>query len=446
MRIDKINPLTDKEICVPGDKSISHRAVMISSLTRGKTLITNFLDSEDTFTTLKALRMLGVNIRYFPKQAEVLVKARGKYLKPDSKIVVLYMKESGTTIRLISGILAAQRFKSRLLVAPSLRKRPMRRIIDPLRLMGADVRGKARDNNEYPPLNISPVKGIKPIEYKLPVASAQVKSCVLFAGLYAKGKTVVFETGKSRNHTELMLKAFGASIEVKRQKIFLNTSKLKTPGKIFVPSDFSSAAFFIVLGVLLKKSRIRIKNVSVNSTRTGLLTVLRKMGANIRLANINKSNAEPYADIIVKSSSLNSVTVREDQIPQMIDEIPLLFVAASFAKGKTTIYGLKELKVKETDRINSIKYNLKKMGVDFKVDTYKNKQGQKDYKVSITGCKKFKKAKIKSFSDHRTAMSMIIANLALERPANIDNIKCVSKSFPEFVNIIKDLQRGPDGC
>jgi 3-phosphoshikimate 1-carboxyvinyltransferase len=382
MLIDRISFPVRAELLIPGDKSISHRALMLSSLSRGRTEISNFLGSEDTLTTLNVFRKLGVDIDYSPKEGILIVKGKGKYLNPGSKSISLYMSESGTTIRLVSGILAGQRFPVKLLTADSLKKRPMGRIIEPLRLMGANISGRPENNNQYPPLRINPVnKDLTAINYKLPVPSAQVKSCLLFAGLYSKGATRVIETNKSRNHTELMLKSFRADIKIRGRSIEIKKTRLKTPGILFVPSDFSSAAFFVVLGLLLKDAIIKIKKVSINPTRTGLLKVLRNMGADIKVSCRSEAGFEPYADITVKSSRLKGIVVKENQIPRMIDEIPLLFVAAAFAEGETLIYGLKELKVKETDRINSMKDNLRRMGVDFQVEVYKNRQGFKDYRV-----------------------------------------------------------------
>lgn len=420
---------------LPGDKSISHRAVMLSSLCEGETKISNFLSADDTLITLSVFKKLGVRIVHDKKKKNVLIKGKGKYLKSGSKI--LYMGESGTTMRLIAGLLSAQKFESILTCSPSLAKRPMKRVTQPLGMMGADVKAKIIKNEKYPPLRLKPVDTLSGISYLLPVASAQVKSCLLLAGLYAKGKTIIDEPYISRDHTERMLKLFRASIKVNNKKISIRPSDLESPGKIFIPSDFSSAAYFISLALLGKKSNLLLKRVLINPTRTGLLKVLKRMNAYIRFKNINRKNYEPYADILVKSSKLKAAKVRENEVPLMIDELPLLFVLASYAKGVTTIYGLKELKVKETDRIKSMEYNLKKMGVDFITKSYLNSKGEEDFLVKITGPAQLKPVKIKSFSDHRTAMSLIVAQLASGFAAKIDDVSCISKSFPEFLHLLK---------
>jgi len=436
----KINPLKEfnTEITLPGDKSISHRAIMLSSIAKGATKISNFLDSEDTLRTLNVFRQLGVSIDYSPGDKEVIVKGRGKYLSFEKK--ALYMGESGTTIRLISGILSAQRTAITITSADSLKNRPMARITLPLRLMGAGIQGRRINNSEYPPLKIAPAGRLRGITYRLPVASAQVKSCLLLAGLYAQGKTTVIEQVQSRDHTERMLKIFSANIKVRRKRITVSDSVLNSPKRLFVPSDFSSSAFFIGLTLLSKNSRIVIKNVSINPSRAGLLKVLRRMGAKIKLNNLNKDYFEPYADICVESSFLKAVNVREEEIPLLIDELPLLFVLSAFAKGVTSIYGLKELRVKETDRIYSMGYNLKHMGVKFSLKNYINSSGDKDVMIKIKGGKRLMPSSIKTFSDHRTAMSLIIANLALNSLAKADNIHCISKSFPQFFKKLDSIR------
>ncbi|MBN2120788.1 MAG: 3-phosphoshikimate 1-carboxyvinyltransferase [Candidatus Omnitrophica bacterium] len=435
-KIPSFTKITGK-IILPGDKSISHRAIMFSSITKGSTRILNFLHSQDTLATLQAFRKLGVKISYDRKKKKVLVRGKGKFLKSRGKI--LDMKESGTTIRIISGLLAAQRFKTTLKASFGLSRRPMKRITLPLRLMGADIKGRSKGDNEYPPLEIRPVTMLKAINYKLPVASAQVKSSLFLAGLYAEGKTIIREPYKSRDHTERMLKIFKADIKMKAKSTVVKDSELASPGEIFIPSDFSSASYFIALGLLSKNSRFLLKKVGINPTRTGFLRVLKRMGAKIRFTNIKKSYFEPYADILVEASPLKAAIVKEGQIPLMIDEVPLLFAVAAFAEGTTRIYGLKELKVKETDRIRSMEHNLRKAGVDFKVSRYRNHQGQRDFMVTIKGPAKFKSAEIKSFQDHRTAMSLIIANLSQGFEARIDNISCISKSLPEFLSILRHL-------
>ncbi|MCD6583288.1 MAG: 3-phosphoshikimate 1-carboxyvinyltransferase [Candidatus Omnitrophica bacterium] len=424
-----------KEITIPGDKSISHRALLISSLARGKTKIINFLDSQDTLATLECLRKLNVEIKYTKGRSQVEVNSRGPLFKI-SKRVKLNAYESGTTIRLLSGILVAQRFSSLLDAKGSLRKRPMMRITYPLRLMGGKIKGKTEGKEEYPPLEIDSTDFLSGIEYKLPQASAQVKSAIIFASLFCRGRTKIVEPQCSRDHTERMLKLFGAKLKKVSNSITIEKSKLVSPGEIFIPSDISSASFFIALGLLLKDSEILIRNVGLNHTRVGFLDVLKRMGANIKVFN-RKNYFEPYGDVLVKSSQLKGVEVEEKEIPLMIDELPILMVCASFAKGKTIIKGLRELKVKETDRLSSMVYNLKKAGVDIKSTPYK----KKNWKVEVGGKRKINSVKFRSFSDHRTAMSLVIFGMASQKSFYLDDVTCIDKSFPEFTFIINSLYR-----
>ncbi|HDN86412.1 MAG: 3-phosphoshikimate 1-carboxyvinyltransferase [Candidatus Omnitrophota bacterium] len=422
-----------KEIAVPGDKSISHRALLISSLARGKTKIINFLNSQDTLATLKCLRMLNVEIKYTKRKNEAEVNSRGPLFDISGK-VKLNAQESGTTIRLLSGILVAQKFSSLLESKGSLRKRPMKRITYPLRLMGGKIKGKIKDKEEYPPLEIDPTDFLLGINYKLPQASAQVKSAIMFASLFSKGKTKIVEPQHSRDHTERMLRLFGAKLKKVSKSITIEKSKLASPGEIFIPSDISSASFFIALGLLLKDSEILIRNVGLNPTRSGFLKVLKRMGANIKVFN-RKNYFEPYGDVLAKSSQLKGVEVEEKEIPLMIDELPILMVCASFAKGRTIIKGLRELKVKETDRLSSMVYNLKKAGVDIKATTYKGD----NWKVEILGKRKINSVKFRSFSDHRTAMSLIVFGMASQKSFYLDDVTCIDKSFPDFIPIINSL-------
>lgn len=424
-----------KVITLPADKSISHRAVIIASLAKGITAIEPILLSDDTHATIDCMRRLGVSVSL--NDNSVLVVGRGLRFKKSDK-VTLYAHESGTTMRILSGVLCGQDFKVSFDAAMALRKRPMSRITVPLRAMGADISGHIQGVEEYPPLTVRPVKKIKGINYTLPMASAQVKSALLLASLYAKGVTVIRERVYSRDHTERMLKLFRAKIQRMGKVVSCRSSELYAPqDPLFIPSDFSSAAFFIVLGVIAKKSEITIPKVSINPTRCGLIKVLRRMGADIKLYN-NTKYFEPYADIVSKSSQLKGVKVSEEEIPLLIDEIPILCVAASFAKGKTIIKGVRELKIKETDRINSIVYNLQHAGVDIRAVSY-TKGKLKDWLIEINGTRNFCKADFKSFSDHRTAMSAIILGLASGSESTLDNIQCINKSFPQFISLIESL-------
>ena len=368
------------KINIPADKSISHRAIMLASLVSGRTRISPLLLSEDTKATLECIRRCGIKATLKNKK-ELLIEGEGLYY-PKTKKVILNASESGTTFRIFSGILAAQKFPSCFCTSPSLGRRPMARVTRPLLAMGADIKAKTKRNEKYPPFCISPANKLCGIRYKLPVASAQVKSAILLASLYTGQKTQVIEPFPCRDHTERMLSVFGVKIKKKGKTITLDpVKKLKNPGKIFIPSDFSSASFFIVLGCILKNSEILIKDVNLNPTRSGLLKVLKRMGANIKVLN-KKNYFEPYGDILVKSSKLHGTIVAKKEVPLMVDEIPILSVAASFAKGKTKILGAKELIVKETDRIKSILYNLKKAKVDVSARTYKDK-GKTDWLIEV---------------------------------------------------------------
>ncbi|OQX87970.1 MAG: 3-phosphoshikimate 1-carboxyvinyltransferase [Candidatus Omnitrophica bacterium 4484_70.2] len=431
----EIKPLVKvrKKIFIPADKSISHRALIISSLAKGKTRIVNFLISEDTLTTLECLKKIGAGIKFNKKKKEVVIDSGGLFFKQRNKIC-LNARQSATTMRILSGVLVGQKFPVYFDAEESLRRRPMKRIIYPLSCMGAKITGRKMKGEEYPPLEIFPVRTLKGIRYKMPVASAQVKSAIIFASLYAEGKTEIEERSVSRDHTERMLKFFGAKIKKKKGIIICQKSLLVTPGQIFIPADISSASFFVALATLIENSKIEIKNVGINPTRLGFVNILKKMGAKIKILN-KKNYFEPYADIVVESSRLKGIKIEENEIPLMIDEIPLLFVCCAFAKGETEILGLKELKIKETDRIYSMVYNLKRAGVDIEALEYGN-----NWKVKIKGIKRIKPVLFKSFSDHRTAMSLVIFGLAAGERFYIDDISCINKSFPEFISLVESLK------
>jgi len=434
-RVKYLSNLT-KEINIPPDKSISHRAAIISSLCLGKTLIKPFLHSEDTMATVDCLEKLGVKTE--KKDDSFIVDGVGMHF-PRSENIDLYARDSGTTIRILSGILVAQKFGVEFRAAESLSKRPMDRIVNPLSQMGAKIEGKKQGNSLLgaeaiisAPLSISPSQeGIKGGEFNLEIASAQVKSAIMLASLYADSQTIIREPYKSRDHTERMLKLFGADVEVQGKEIICKpTKKLISPKEIYIPSDFSSAAFFIVLGLILEGTKLTIRNVNINPSRCGLLKVLKEMGANIEITN-EKEGYEPYADITVKSSSLRGAVVESDEVPSMIDEIPILCVAASFATGRTLIQGIGELKVKETDRINSISKNLTIAGVKVEVSS--------DDEVMIKGVKEHKASHFVSFGDHRTAMSAVILGAAIGNNCTIDDTQCINKSFPQFLSLFESL-------
>ena len=432
----RIRPLKKirREIAIPSDKSISHRVLLIAALAKGTTLVRNFLHSNDTLATLACIKKLHIDAAYKRENREVNIVAGGPFFEVAKK-VNLAAGESGTTMRLLSGILVGQKFSSVLHASKTLIRRPMKRITSPLRLMNADIRARKYKGEEYPPLSIHPVDTLQGITYSLPQASAQVKSAILFASLFSGGVTKIKEPYPCRDHTEKMLQFFGAPVKRQAGYILSEKALLKGGKEIFVPGDFSSASFFLALGVLLRDSELILKDVGLNPTRTGFLKMLKAMGANIRIIH-RKHYFEPYADICVRSSNLKGIKVGEKEIPMMIDEIPILMVCASFARGTTEIYGLRELRVKETDRIQSMLWNLKRAGVDIQTKSYDKK---KNWMVKIKGARKLKPASFKSFSDHRTAMSLIIFGLVSENICSLDEIRSIRKSFPDFITRVESL-------
>lgn len=413
------------EFSPPPDKSISHRAVILSSIAKGKGVVRNVLRAEDTQSTIKALRAVGTDIK---DEGDRLI-IRGNGLRGLTEPAdIIDCGNSGTTIRLLPGILAGNPFFSVLTGDDSLRTRPMARVIEPLAMMGADIR--ARSHDRFPPIAIRG-GGLRAIEYSMPVASAQVKSCLLLAGLYSEGETVITEPAKSRDHTERMLAAFGADVKVDGLKVSVRGGRELTPVEVEVPGDFSSAAFFIVAALLVPGGEITLKNVGINPARTGLLDVLKKMGADFGISNIREVSGEPVADIYCKGGSgLKAVNIGGSDIPSLIDEFPVLCVAASFAEGTTTITGAEELRVKESDRIISIASELRKMGV--KIEEFADG-------LSINGGGGLHGASMDSHGDHRIAMSMTVAALNAEGGSTINGISSVNISFPDFFEIIGRL-------
>ncbi len=415
---------------IPGDKSISHRAIIISSISSGQCTVSNFLMSQDCLNTIKAFRQLGVPIDQ-TGDAQFVVHGQGLHgLKESNSAIDL--GNSGTGMRLIAGILSAQPFISVLIGDESLHKRPMKRIITPLEMMGASI---SATNGQYPPLTITGGH-LKPIDYILPIASAQVKSCVLLAGLAIDGVTRVVEPAKSRDHTEHMLAYFGADISVDGLAITLRGGKELESRDIVVPADISSAAFFIVAAAAMHGARLKLVNIGLNPTRIGIITILKRMGAKI---SIEQSNAiyesgwnEPRGDVIVEGSTLNGITIAGDDVPLVIDEIPVLSVAAACANGITKIRDAGELRVKESDRISTMVENLRKIGV--KVTEYQDG-------MDIEGGSLFHSAEVDSFHDHRVAMSMAIAGLFLKSgEIIIRNTKNIDTSFPNFEQLLNRLR------
>jgi 3-phosphoshikimate 1-carboxyvinyltransferase len=420
-------------IVLPGDKSIAHRALILSALSRGKTILNNFPIHDDSLATLNALSALGVKI--LRKKEIVSVIGCGRQLTA-SRLPV-FVNNSGTTLRLLLGVLAGMDFKTEIVAGKYLSARPMSRVNIPLRLMGAQITARIKDNEEYAPIVING-GNLKGIVYHPKVASAQVKSAILLAGLFAKGKTKVIEGISTRDHTERIFKFFGANIVVNNKSITLNPNQdLVSPNKIYIPGDISSAAFFIVLAAIIPKAKIIIGCSSLNPSRSGIINVLKRMRAKIKVVvyKADKSvDFEPKGDLTVSSSKLKGTVVHPSEIPSIVDEIPILMVAACFALGRTVIKGVGELRVKETDRIKSMVVNLRKMGADIRVD----KVGLVE-NIVIQGNGRLYGAEVKSFGDHRTAMSMVVAALAAEGESGLDDISCVNKSFPGFLATLKSL-------
>lgn len=423
MNFHKVKTLKG-EITVPGDKSISHRAVMFGSLAKGLTEITNFLQGADCLSTISCFRKLGIEIENGTDR--ILVHGRGLHglTAPDC---VLDAGNSGTTTRLISGILAPQSFTTTLTGDASIQKRPMKRIMEPLSMMGANI--KSLKGNGCAPLEIqgSPLKGI---HYTSKVASAQVKSAILLAGLYASGETSVTEPVISRNHTEIMLSHFGAEIATKGTTASIRPEPLLEGRKITVPGDISSAAYFIAAGLIVPGSEILIKNVGINETRDGILRVAKQMGGNIRLLNENRDSGEPVADILVSHSSLRGIEIKGSIIPTLIDELPIIAIIAAYAKGTTVIADAAELKVKESNRIDVMVNNLTSMGADI--------TGTEDGMI-INGGKPLHGALIHSMDDHRIAMSFAVASLQAEGTTTIEGGECVNISYPAFYKDLESL-------
>lgn len=408
------------ELTVPGDKSISHRAVMFGSLAQGTTRITHFLEGADCLSTISCFRKMGVDIER--NASEILVHGKGLHgLSAPSEI--LDVGNSGTTTRLISGILAGQSFTSELNGDASIQSRPMKRIMTPLQSMGADI--VSIKGNGCAPLRITG-KSLQAVHYQSPVASAQVKSCVLLAGMYADEITRVTEPVLSRNHTEIMLNYLGAKVTSQGTTASIEPEPLLKAREIQVPGDISSAAYFIAAGLLTPDSQILLRNVGINPTRDGILKVCRAMGADITLLNINEEG-EPVADLLIRSSQLHGTTVEGSIIPTLIDEIPMIAVMAAFAEGTTVIRDAAELKVKESDRIAVVTEGLRRMGADI--------QPTEDGMI-IHGGKPLQGAKINSYLDHRIAMSFAVAGTICDGTMDIVKGDCVNISYPEFY---KDL-------
>ena len=417
------------EIRVPGDKSISHRSIMFGSIAEGTTHVTGFLEGEDSLNTLRAFKAMGVEIEG-PVDGKVTIHGVGMNgLKQPSGS--LDMGNSGTSMRLLSGLLSGQAFDLELTGDRSLSKRPMKRVTDPLALMGAKV-----DTAEggCPPLKIHGGSQMKGIHYDMPMASAQVKSCLLLAGMYAQGETSVTEPAPTRDHTERMLTAFGYPVLTQKDETGQSRMSLQGGGKltacdIDVPSDISSAAFFMVMGAIAKDANILIRHVGINPTRTGVIDILKLMGANITMENQQQIGGEPVADIRVRSSQLKGIHVPEALVPLAIDEFPVLFVAAACAEGQTVVTGAHELRVKESDRIQVMADGLVALGVDA-VAT--------DDGMVINGGP-VRSGTVNSHDDHRIAMAFSVASLRAEGEIVIDDCDNVNTSFPTFMELANQV-------
>jgi 3-phosphoshikimate 1-carboxyvinyltransferase len=406
------------EITVPGDKSVSHRSLMLGGLATGDTEVTGFLESEDCLATMAALQDMGVRIERL-EHSRLIVHGPGKgaLRAPPGR---LDMGNAGTAMRLMMGLLAPQPFNATLVGDASLMRRPMERVAGPLRLMGANI----TTHEGKPPVEIRGNPHLKGIEYTLPMASAQVKSAVLLAGLGAEGRTRVNEDAPTRDHTERMLSAFGVKITREQGSVALEGGQPLRGTHIDVPGDFSSAAFFLVAGCLAAKQPLTIRGVGVNPTRTGLLDLLRLMGADIRVHERKARGAEPIADLEVHASALNGIEVPETLVPLAIDEFPILFIAAACARGETVLRGAHELRVKESDRLAVMAEGLGKLGVEHELLP----DG-----IRIQGGAGFRGGRIDSHGDHRIAMSFAVASLRANATVEIEDVANVATSFPGFV-------------
>jgi len=421
------------KITAVADKSISHRAIIVASLAQGKTRLKNLSVCQDCLRTIEAFRSLGITIT--KDKSSFLIQGSGLTGLRKPAGAQLYMGNSGTSMRLISGVLAGQDFSCLLTADASLSQRPMKRVIRPLSLMGAKIRGSKRDTQEFAPLTIQGGR-LSPIQYETPVASAQIKSAILLAGLYAEGTTLVREPAKSRDHTERILKRFGADISVEDLSVSLWGKAHLVSQDISIPGDISAASFFLVGASICKGSQILVQSVGLNPTRTAFLNILQKMGGKISLRYQNNQMAsdeytnEAIGELSASYSRLKAITINSGQVPSLIDELPILMVAATQAEGETKILGAGELRVKETDRINSMVSNLSRLGADIR---------SSNNDIIIRGPSKLKGAVVDSFNDHRTAMSAAIAGLVASGRTTIKNIDCVNISFPDFFETLSRL-------
>lgn len=407
------------EIKIPGDKSISHRSVMFGSIAHGVTRVTNFLPGDDCLSTISCFRKLGVTIN--ERDNELIINGNGfEGLKEANE--VLDVGNSGTTIRLLLGILAGRPFFSSLVGDESIAKRPMTRVTDPLAKMGAQIDG--RKNGSYTPISIRG-GGLNPIHYRLPVASAQVKSALILAGLQADGESTIIELSETRDHTERMIRKFGGQIRKDNKVIKVNGGQKLTAADVQVPGDISSAAFFLVAAAIVPGSEIVLKNVGLNPTRTGIIEVMNNMGADLQILNHNVDSFEPSGDILIKASKLTGTVIEGELIPKLIDEIPIIALLATQAKGKTIIKDASELKVKETNRIDTVVKELRKLGATIEAT---------DDGMIIHGNSKLSGGTVSSHGDHRIGMMLAIAALVCQDVVELENPQAIAVSYPNFFN------------
>ncbi|MFJ8256282.1 3-phosphoshikimate 1-carboxyvinyltransferase [Peribacillus asahii] len=411
------------EIAVPGDKSVSHRSIMFGALANGETIVTNFLPGADCLSTIACFQKMGITIEQTGKQVRVIGKGFKGLTEPSK---VLDVGNSGTTIRLMMGILAGQNFSATLAGDYSIAKRTMKRVVEPLREMGAAIDG--RNNGEFTPLHIRG-GSLKPIRYKLPVASAQVKSAILLAGLQAEGETVVIEPEETRDHTERMIRQFGGQVVKEGQEIKVQGNQVLTGTEIYVPGDISSAAFFMVAAAITPNSEVVLKNVGLNPTRVGIIEVMQKMGADITVEEL-PSKGEPIGTITVRSSKLKGTTVSGELIPRLIDEIPIIALLATQAEGTTVIQDAAELKVKETNRIDTVAHELSILGADVKPT---------DDGLIIQGGTPLHGGEVTSHGDHRIGMMLAVAGLIAKGKIELHDPAAINVSYPEFFEHLGQL-------
>jgi 3-phosphoshikimate 1-carboxyvinyltransferase len=412
------------QINIPGDKSISHRSIMFGAIAQGTTTVKNFLKGEDCLSTISCFRELGVKIE--DNEDTIVIHGMGwEHLK--EPVNILNVGNSGTTIRLMLGLLSGRPFHTTFIGDESIAKRPMKRVITPLREMGVMIDG--RNNGEFTPLSLRG-GGLKPISYEMPIASAQVKSSILLAGLQAEGTTKIIELVNTRDHTERMIRHFNGQIEVDGQTITVTGPQDLVGTNVIVPGDISSAAFFLVAGAIVPHSKIRLNNVGLNPTRIGIIEVLSKMGANIKINPQSEETFEPVGELIIESSSLNATVIEGDLIPRLIDEIPIIALLATQAVGKTIIKDAQELKVKETNRIDTVVRELSKLGADISAT---------DDGMIINGPTKLQGGQVSSHGDHRIGMMLAVASLICKSEVTLINSDAIAVSYPNFFSDLSNL-------